>query len=600
MSDLDVIIVGGGWAGLAAATVLTPNKKIILYERAGELGGRASSFYDEEFGEWLDNGPHIFVGAYRESMKLLEKWHSYDWYKRRKWKLRQRWADVSDISFDQSGEIPWIYPGGRIIPLKLGGVINSAVELLRFKGMSGKERMRTVKAMRVLTQEHPSLALSIKERGGIEKIVDFQKVDQLLQYPTVEQFLRRYGIEPGSCGGLWDALSVAIMNAPTSAADVRPFAKALREWLRSGKDASRIVLMDKPFKQFYCDLAEQWLVPPDPLQEEYDKLCKLADDVGVPRPKKEGLRISSDNLFDTMCEIADAVGEPRPERPKSPFDIIGDLSEALGKPRAENKRPTVTYADLTRHNVQICKGTPVKELVIDSSGRVVGVRVGSGFQRVVTSDGMEIPLDTDIVRAKAVILAVPPHEVLRLLPEKWRNHAYFSRFSRFQYSPIASVHINFDRVVCPVRFGLFPGAFTHWVFGRGASQSDGWRNVTAIISAAPSKSEMTNDQIAERVIADLRDRLPQAVDAKVEATRVIRTVRATVLLTPDSTNLRPDLDRFWHSDERKIPVQGLYLAGDWCHTGLPATIESAVRSGVAAGKETGSFLEQLKERNVDD
>ena len=170
MSDLDAIIVGGGWAGLAAATTLTPNKKIILYERAGELGGRASSFYDEEFDEWLDNGPHIFVGAYSESLKLLERWHSLGASdKRDKLKLGRRWADVTGISFDQEGEIPWIYSGGRMITLKLGGIVGSTIGLLRFKGMSAKERMQTARAMEVLTRKISITSSSALTKRGRSK-----------------------------------------------------------------------------------------------------------------------------------------------------------------------------------------------------------------------------------------------------------------------------------------------------------------------------------------------------------------------------------------------------------------------------------------------
>jgi len=66
-----VVVVGGGWAGLAAATRLVQKGfGVTLLERDRELGGRASSFWDESFEEWLDNGLHVFIGAYSSALKL--------------------------------------------------------------------------------------------------------------------------------------------------------------------------------------------------------------------------------------------------------------------------------------------------------------------------------------------------------------------------------------------------------------------------------------------------------------------------------------------------------------------------------------------------
>jgi len=56
----------------------------------------------------------------------------------------------------------------------------------------------------------------------------------------------------------------------------------------------------------------------------------------------------------------------------------------------------------------------------------------------------------------------------------------------------------------------------------------------------------------------------------------VRYPDATVLLKPGSKELRPS---------PATPIKGLYLAGDWCDTGLPATIESAARSGELAANE---------------
>jgi squalene-associated FAD-dependent desaturase len=72
---LDVAVVGGGWAGLAAAVALArAGRQVTLIEAAPQLGGRARRLtIDAPNGRsWtVDNGQHILIGAYRASLGLL-------------------------------------------------------------------------------------------------------------------------------------------------------------------------------------------------------------------------------------------------------------------------------------------------------------------------------------------------------------------------------------------------------------------------------------------------------------------------------------------------------------------------------------------------
>jgi zeta-carotene desaturase len=59
-----VLVVGGGFAGLAAAVRLVrAGARVTLLERRPFLGGRAYSFTDGPSGDVIDNGPHAFMGA---------------------------------------------------------------------------------------------------------------------------------------------------------------------------------------------------------------------------------------------------------------------------------------------------------------------------------------------------------------------------------------------------------------------------------------------------------------------------------------------------------------------------------------------------------
>ena len=69
-----VAVVGGGWAGCAAAlTLAEAGVAVTLYEAARTLGGRARALELE--GETLDNGQHILLGAYAQTLALIGRLH---------------------------------------------------------------------------------------------------------------------------------------------------------------------------------------------------------------------------------------------------------------------------------------------------------------------------------------------------------------------------------------------------------------------------------------------------------------------------------------------------------------------------------------------
>jgi squalene-associated FAD-dependent desaturase len=69
-SQQPVVIIGGGWAGLAAALELNAHHiPVALFEAAPQLGGRARN---APFGkQTVDNGQHLLIGAYSEILRLL-------------------------------------------------------------------------------------------------------------------------------------------------------------------------------------------------------------------------------------------------------------------------------------------------------------------------------------------------------------------------------------------------------------------------------------------------------------------------------------------------------------------------------------------------
>src|SRR5947208_140623 len=74
VAEFDVAVVGGGVAGLAAATALAEaGRRVIVLEARGELGGRATAFRDRETGELVDNGQHVLFGCYHQTFAFLRR-----------------------------------------------------------------------------------------------------------------------------------------------------------------------------------------------------------------------------------------------------------------------------------------------------------------------------------------------------------------------------------------------------------------------------------------------------------------------------------------------------------------------------------------------
>ncbi len=69
-----IVIVGGGICGLTCALRLAQaGLKPTVFEAAPATGGRTRSFFDRQSGQWVDNGPHLLIGAYRRTRVLLEE-----------------------------------------------------------------------------------------------------------------------------------------------------------------------------------------------------------------------------------------------------------------------------------------------------------------------------------------------------------------------------------------------------------------------------------------------------------------------------------------------------------------------------------------------
>ena len=195
---------------------------------------------------------------------------------------------------------------------------------------------------------------------------------------------------------------------------------------------------------------------------------------------------------------------------------------------------------------------------------------------VVLRDGWRLAAD-------AVVLALPLAALLPVLPPAMRAERGFTNLATATTSPIVSVHLWLDRnlpVGAPEAGAPFVGLLettTQWLFDGGSSVSGG-RRVATVTSGARAWDDVADDVIVSQVLTDVRRTLPAFANVGCLRSHVVRERHATLSITPEVDRLRP---------AQATSLPNLVLAGDWVQTGLPATIEGAVVSGVRAAEMVG-------------
>jgi monoamine oxidase len=184
--------------------------------------------------------------------------------------------------------------------------------------------------------------------------------------------------------------------------------------------------------------------------------------------------------------------------------------------------------------------------------------------------------DGAVVRAGSVVPTAPPWALAGLLPPGGPAAEIRAAAQGVSASPIVSATLWYDRPFMEgTALGLIGKRF-QWVFNRRALLGEGNGKggcVSCVISAAREEVRMPAGAIASLAAEELRSVFPSAARSGLVHAVVVKEKRATFSPTPGTEERRPPTE---------TPVGGLFLAGDWTDTGLPATIEGAVASGYAA------------------
>jgi len=224
----------------------------------------------------------------------------------------------------------------------------------------------------------------------------------------------------------------------------------------------------------------------------------------------------------------------------------------------------------------------LSEVYVDAAAdfiRAKGGRVecGRGVSGLLVSEGQcrGVLLSTgEQIEAESVVSAVACFQLAGLLPgDLLRREPFVAALILLRPAPIISINLWFDRPITDLDFAGLRGATMQWLFNKGkiSEQSDGY--VSLVLSGAYRHIATSKEELLATALREFGDFFPEARQARLLHSLVIKERFATFSPTCEAEALRP---------ATRTPIRGLFLAGDWTATGLPATIEGAVQSGYAA------------------
>ncbi|MGE5385572.1 MAG: hydroxysqualene dehydroxylase HpnE [Betaproteobacteria bacterium] len=215
-----IAVIGGGWAGIAAAVELTSTgQSVTLFEAGRQLGGRARGV--DLDGRRLDNGQHILLGAYRETLALM----------------RRVGADPDQLLHRLPLQVR-DNSGFQMRLPKLPPPFNLAWGLLAAHGVGWREKIATARWMNQL-----------KANGF--RLDNDRTVAEWLDAAGQTGALRRH---------LWAPLCLAALNTPLERASAQLFANTLRDSLGSSqREDTDLLLARVDLGRILPEPAAAWL-----------------------------------------------------------------------------------------------------------------------------------------------------------------------------------------------------------------------------------------------------------------------------------------------------------------------------------------------------
>jgi hydroxysqualene dehydroxylase len=217
-------VIGGGFAGLSASVHLSnAGYKVELIEASPKLGGRAYSFLHKATNTIIDNGQHIMMGCYNETLKFLELIGASD-----------------KIEIQAKLSVNFLKPGFELHQLKVSSLLypfNLLSAIFNFSAISLLERLSVLRFF---------LKLPIFSQRDLSII----SVDDLLTKEGQNENVKR---------AFWEIICVGALNTNLKKASAKVFVDIIKEIFLKGSFGSKIILPRKSLSEMYCEPAKQFI-----------------------------------------------------------------------------------------------------------------------------------------------------------------------------------------------------------------------------------------------------------------------------------------------------------------------------------------------------
>ena len=282
------------------------------------------------------------------------------------------------------------------------------------------------------------------------------------------------------------------------------------------------------------------------------------------RGQSEGLQ---HNFWDLLC-IAAMNEDPRIASAQL-FERV--LRLALFSSPADSR------LGIARVGLSECYTSAATEFIEKRGGQVL---TGNNVKQLIIADSVcrGVELSTgEVIEGLRVISAVSWQQLAALLPSEFlRTEPFFAGALALRPAPIISINLWFDAPITDLEFVGLRGTNVQWLFDKSRILSASDHCITLVLSGAHEHVSRSKEELLAIALRELGEVLPNIRNAKLLHSLVIKERFATFSPSPEAEPLRP---------RARTPIRGLFLAGDWTATGLPATIEGAVQSGYTAARE---------------
>lgn len=203
---MKLAVVGAGWAGLSAAVTLKSfGADVTVFEAAPITGGRARRVDDTQMGA-IDNGQHLLLGAYTETLALMQILHPQQ--------------STHEFIFRQALHLESADGVFRLRAPALIAPFHTLAGLLNAKGLTWQDRWRALSMMLALKRNHW----------------------QALPMTSVAQLLNQHQQSARICQYLWTPLCLASLNTATAEACAQLFLNVLRDSLDAPRAHSDMLI----------------------------------------------------------------------------------------------------------------------------------------------------------------------------------------------------------------------------------------------------------------------------------------------------------------------------------------------------------------------